>query len=162
MPKDKDGPSPILWLNRPGHLNRTRWHRLRLLIVATLILLTIQGWFGDTVNIFLIPTTSPTVDQSASGLYQAIVNIGPTLFIHAFLGIAILAFGVIVLAFSLRSKPRNVQVPAILGLVMVISAIIGGTLFVLSGFNNGGVSAQMGGSFIGAYAFYFIELYYAK
>jgi hypothetical protein len=45
---------------------------------------------------------------------------------------------------------------------MIISAIIGGTLFVLSGFNNNGVSAQMGGSFIGAYAFFFIELYYTK
>jgi len=45
---------------------------------------------------------------------------------------------------------------------MVVSAIIGGVLFVLSGFSAGGNSAQMGGSFIGAYAFYFIELYYAK
>ena len=135
---------------------------MRLLIVAILVLLTIQGWFGDTVNIFLIPTTPPTVDQSASGILQAIANIGPTLTIHAFIGLAILAFAIVVLSYSLKSKPRNVQIPAILGLVMVVSAIIGGTLFVLSGFSNGGVSAQMGGSYIGAYAFYFIELYYAK
>jgi len=66
------------------------------------------------------------------------------------------------LALSLKSKPRNVQVPAILGLVMVVSAIIDGTLFVLSGFSTDAVSAQMGGSFICAYAFYFIELFYAK
>ena len=45
---------------------------------------------------------------------------------------------------------------------MGVSAIIGGVLFVLFGFSSGGVSAQMGGSFIGAYAFYFIELYYAN
>jgi hypothetical protein len=93
---------------------------------------------------------------------MAVVNVGPTLIIHAFLGILILALSVAVHAFSIKSKPRNVQVPSILGLVMVVSAIIGGTLFVLSDFTNNGVSAQMGGSFIGAYAFSFIELYYAK
>ncbi len=87
---------------------------------------------------------------------------GPTLIVHAFNGILILALGVVVLGFSLKSKPRSVQIPSILGLVMVVSAVMGGVLFVLSGFTNNGVSAQMGGSFIGAYAFYFIELYYAR
>jgi hypothetical protein len=84
------------------------------------------------------------------------------LLIHAFIGIVLLASASVVLAFSIRSKPRNVQIPAILGLVTIVSAAIGGVFFVLSGFSNGGNSAQMGGSFIGAYAFYFIELYYAK
>lgn len=142
--------------------NKDSWHRLRQLIVVTLILLTIQGWFGDTVNIFLIPAAPPRVDQSFNGILQAIENIGPTLTIHAFIGIALLGFSVVVLGLSLKNKPRNVWIPAILGLVMVVSAIIGGVLFVLSGFSAGGTSAQMGGSFIGAYAFYFIELYYAK
>ena len=145
-----------------GLPSKAGWHRLRQVIVITLILLTVQGWFGDTVNIFLVPTTPPTVDQSFNGILQAIENIGPTLVIHAFLGLTILAFSIIVLGLSLKNKPRNVQVPAILGLVMVVSAIIGGVVFVLSGFSAGGNSAQMGGSFIGAYAFYFIELYYAK
>jgi hypothetical protein len=145
-----------------GAIDKASWHRLRLLIVATLVLLTVQGWSGDTINIFMIPTTPPTVEQSASGVLQAIINNGPTLIIHAFIGIAILAFAIVILAFALREKPRNVQIPAILGLAMVVSAIIGGILFVLSGFSNGANSAQMGGSFIGAYAFYFIELYSAK
>jgi hypothetical protein len=143
-------------------LDKSGWHRLRLLIVATLVLLTVQGWFGDTVNLFAIPTSPVTVESSANGVFQAIVNVGPTLIIHAFVGLAILALGIVVLSFSLKSKPRNIQIPAILGLVMVSSAIIGGTLFVLSGFTNNGVSAQMGGSYIGAYAFYFIELYFSK
>jgi len=146
----------------PGLQDRASWHRLRLLIVTTLILLTVQGWFGDTVNIFQIPTTPSTVDQSINGIIQAIDNIGFLLIIHALIGLSILALAIIVLAFSVRNKPRNVQIPAILGLAMVVSAIIGGVLFVLSGFSAGGNSAQMGGSFIGAYAFYFIELYYAK
>jgi hypothetical protein len=44
----------------------------------------------------------------------------------------------------------------------VVVAGVGGLFFVLSGFTNNGKSAQMGGSFIGAYAFYFMELHYAK
>lgn len=143
-------------------LDKSGWHRLRLLIVATLVLLTVQGWFGDTVNLFAIPTSPVTVEFSANGVFQAIVNVGPTLIIHAFIGLATLALGIVVLSFSLKSKPTNIQIPAILRLVMVSSAIIGGTLFVLSGFTNNGVSAQMGGSYIGAYAFYFIELYFSK
>jgi hypothetical protein len=142
--------------------DKTKWHRLRLLIVTTLVLLTVQGWFGDTVNLFAVPSSPVTVEASATGVLQAVLNTGPTLIIHAFLGLAILAFAGAVLAFSLKAKPRNVLVPAILGLIMIVSAIIGGTLFVLSGFSNNGVSAQMGGSFIGAYAFFFIELYYTK
>ena len=141
---------------------KPEWRRLRLLIVLTIVLLTVQGWFGDTVNLFAVPNSPVTVEASASGLLTATVNDGAVLIIHAFIGIVILVLSVTVLAFSLKSKPRNVQVPSILGLVMVVSAIIGGTLFVLSGYTNNGVSAQMGGSFIGAYAFYFIELYYAK
>jgi hypothetical protein len=141
---------------------KPEWRRLRLLIVLTLVFLTVQGWFGDTVNLFAVPTTPVTVDASIGGLLTAVINDGPVLIIHAFNGILILALAVTVLALSLKSKPRSVQVPSILGLVMVVSAIIGGILFVLSGFANNGVSAQMGGSFIGAYAFYFIELYYAR
>jgi len=127
-----------------------------------LVRLTVQGWFGDTVNLFSVPTSPVTVEASASGILTATINVGPTLIVHAFIGLMILALSVTVLAFSLRSKPRSIKVPSILGLVMVVSAIIGGILFALSGFTNNGVSAQMGGSFIGAYAFYFIEVYYAK
>lgn len=116
-------------------VDRANWRRLRIIIVVTIIALTVQGWFGDTVNLFSVPTSTVSVEASASGLLMAVVNVGSTLIIHSFLGILILALPVTVIAFSLKSKPRNVQVPSILGLVMVVSAIIGGTLFVLSGFH---------------------------
>ncbi|HET7404663.1 MAG TPA: hypothetical protein VFJ63_00945 [Candidatus Bathyarchaeia archaeon] len=79
------------------------------MIVVTLILLTIQGWFGDAVNIFLVPTTLPTVDQSSNGILQTIEKIGPVLIIHAFIGLALLAFSITVLGLSLSNKPRNVR-----------------------------------------------------
>src|SRR5712692_1344348 len=120
---------------------KPEWRRLRILIVLTLVALTAQGWFGDTVNLFSSFPTG-TVESSASGVLSAVLNAGPTLIIHSFIGIVILALSVAVLAFSLKSKPRSVQVPSILGLVMVVSALIGGVLFVLSGFTNNGVSAH--------------------
>jgi hypothetical protein len=82
---------------------------------------------------------------------------------HALEGIFLIALGVAAFALSFRwSNARSVRISSGLGLLMIVSAAIGGFLFVMSGFANGGNSAQMGGSFIGAYAFYFIALYYAK
>jgi hypothetical protein len=46
--------------------------------------------------------------------------------------------------------------------VSVLSAGYGGYQFVISGFGNGASSAQMGGSFIAAYASYSMTLYYTK
>jgi hypothetical protein len=51
---------------------------------------------------------------------------------------------------------------AFFGLISVTAAVAGGLLFVFSGFQNDGSSAQMGGSFIGAYASYFLALYFTK
>jgi len=63
---------------------------------------------------------------------------------------------------SLRYHRRSVKIAAVLGLITVIIAGLGGYLFVLSGFSNGGNSMQMGGTFEFAFAFYFIALYYTK
>lgn len=60
------------------------------------------------------------------------------------------------------SKSRGVRVWSALGLLAMLSSALGGYLFVMSGFADGGASAQMGGSFIGAYACYFLTLYYTK
>jgi hypothetical protein len=76
-------------------------------------------------------TPSPSSLQ-LNGVLQAIVNVGPSLIIHAFIGLTILTFGIVVLLYSLKAEPRNNQVPALLGLAMAMSAIIGGTLFFLS------------------------------
>jgi hypothetical protein len=81
---------------------------------------------------------------------------------HAFEGGLLLILSLLVLALSLRKKPRSILVCSLLGLLMVVSATIRGILFVLSGFQANPSYAQMGGSFIGAYAFYVLELYFAK
>lgn len=72
-----------------------------------------------------------------------------------------LSVAIFVLAF-VASKSLGVRVWATLGLLAMLSAALGGYFFVMSGYSDGGNSAQMGGSFIAAYACYFLMMYYTK
>lgn len=130
--------------------------------MATLILLTLQGWTGDFVNVFVTTSPSTSVEQSVGGFFQAVVNGGLFVIWHGMEGFLILLSAIGVLVVSLRYPRRSVKIAALLGLITVVSAGLGGYLFVLSGFNAAGSTMQMGGSFIGAYAFYFIALWYTK
>jgi hypothetical protein len=139
---------------------------LRALIVTTLVLLTAQGWFGDTVNIFIAPpngTARPAA--TVSDFLHAVGSLQPPFFLvwHTFEGLAlvVLALAVAILSFF-WSPSKGVRMCAVLGLLFTLLAALGGYLFVMSGFKDGASSAQMGGSFIGSYALYFLTLYYTK
>lgn len=135
---------------------------LRIAIIVMLVLLTAQGWTGDFANLFATFPTSATT-ASMSGILQAVQNAGVTVLYHALEGGLLLVISVVIMILSFRSSSLTwVRVFAILGLGATISAGVGGVLFVLSGFQNNPSSAQMGGSFIGAYASYFLALYSAK
>ena len=138
--------------------------KFSILLVGMLVLLTVQGWSGDTVNIFL-PASAATTPLSSffPGFFSTLESAGPLADFHMSVGILLSVLAIVVFALSfVWSKSRGVRIASGLGLLMVISAAIGGFLFVVSGLSNGGNSAQMGGSFIGAYAFYFIALYYSR
>ncbi|MGI0078956.1 MAG: hypothetical protein ACRECH_04975 [Nitrososphaerales archaeon] len=139
--------------------------KLRILIVITLVVLTLQSWTGDVVNIFFVPASGTTQPAfSVSGFFQGIVSLNvPLLYWHALEGIVLMALSIAILAMSFKwSKARSVRICSALALFFLFSAALGGFLFVLSGFSAGGNSAQMGGSFLGVYAFYFMALYYGK
>jgi hypothetical protein len=148
--------------------------RLRIIVALSLIILTIQGWFGDTVNIFVVQHVGTnTANVSAGDFMAALVNLIPTfqgmlglgflVFWHALEGLILVIFTFIVLVFSFKwSNKKSVRICSILGILFTWSAAYAGLAFLLSGFSSGADSAQMGGSFIGAYAFYFLELYFAK
>lgn len=138
------------------------WRPYRLSVVATLVLLSLQAWTGDFVNVFVTTTPKSGVIPSLTGFFQTVGMQGPFLVWHTIEGMLIVLSGVGVLVVSLRYDRRNVKLVSLLGLFSVLSAGIGGYLFVLSGFGSGGSSMQMGGSFIAAYAFYFIGLYFSK
>jgi hypothetical protein len=135
---------------------------LRVSVAAILVLLTVQGWSGDFANLFAAYPAS-AVGASMSDVLQALQRAGVLVLYHALEGILIVAVSVVILILSFRSPSSTwVRVYAILGLGATLSAAAGGLLFVLSAFQNDAYSAQMGGSFIGAYAFYFLVLYSMK
>ncbi|MEM3670761.1 MAG: hypothetical protein QW767_03350 [Thermoprotei archaeon] len=143
------------------NVNSFKWKPFRVVVVLQLVLLSLQGWTGDFVNVFV--TTSPTnVGKSLQGFFAAITSRGPFLEWHAFEGSVALLLGVVVAAYSFAFKRRSVRFASILAVLSVFASGLGGFLFVLSGFSAGGSSMQMGGSYIAAYALYFVTLWYTK
>lgn len=135
---------------------------LRISIVVTLAALTAQGWTGDSVNLFSQFPNS-TVQHSFTDLWLALSTGGPIATLHGIEGLALVALSFLTLLLSFKSsKSKSVRITSVLATIAIVSAAIGGVLFVFSGFQDNGVSSQMGTSFIAAYALYFTELYYTK
>lgn len=136
---------------------------LKIMTILNLVLLSVQAWTGDAVNLF---ASFPSGTIGGVGqLFPALLSAGPgpLALWHGIEGllVVLLSVGIAVSAFR-RTKSRSIRIVSILGLVSVVVAALGGYLFVLSGFLNNGNSAQMGGSFLGAYAMNFLVLYYSK
>lgn len=141
---------------------RASLHKLRIIIVVLLAFMTFQGWLGDTLNLFAV-FPAGTVNYSLTGFAEAISAVGPLLIIHILNACLLLILGIVVAKMTFkRTESKGARISSILGIWFIISAIMGGVLFVLSGFANNAYSAQMGGSFIAAYAAYFVVLYYTK
>jgi hypothetical protein len=138
----------------------------RALLITTLVILGIQGWFGDFVTVFVAPANGITPPAFTPGSLLHALQILPTPFFpvwHAFEGLALIVLGIAIAILSFTwTRSRGVRIWSIVGLVAVLAAALGGLLFVESGFAAGGSSMQMGGSFIGAFASYFLALYYTR
>jgi hypothetical protein len=132
------------------------------LIIAVLTVLTAQGWTGDFVNLFAV-FPSGLVSHTFGGFTHALINAGRMEVTHAILGSVLAALAIVILFIAFRfNTSRGVRVCSVLGFLGILSAAYGGISFVLSGFQINGSSAQMGGSFIGSYASYFLVLYFNK
>jgi hypothetical protein len=129
--------------------------------IATLTLLTAQGWTGDFVNLFAV-FPSGSVGRTLSGFTQALSNAGRMEVTHAVMGTVLIALAISIVVIAFRFGASTTRICACLGFLAVCSAAYGGLSFVLSGFQNNGSSAQMGGSFIGSYASYFLVLYFNR
>ncbi len=129
--------------------------------MVAIVVLTVQGLTGNLVSLFA-PSPSGSVGQSFGGLTTAISSAGVLTAFHASEGALLVTLSLAVLGLSYGSKKTSLQVLSILAMAAVISTMVGGLLFALSGFQNKTDSAQMGVSFIGAYAFYLLELYFTK
>ena len=133
-----------------------------ILNVVILSILFVQGWTGDFVNLFAV---FPSVQFPATpgGFLTGLAGAGAMEVYHAAEGAALFVTAV-ALAVMVFRKPhrRSVRIWALIGLFAVASAAYGGISFVLSGFKDDGSSAQMGGAFLGAFASFFLVLYFDK
>lgn len=140
--------------------------RFRALVITILAVLSVQAWFGDTLNIFLAPANGlPAPPQSAAGFVGELQKLSPPFFLvwHTVEGIVLLALALVIALLSfLWTRSRGARIWSLVGLFSVVSAGLGGYAFVMSGFSSGPSSAQMGGSFITAYASFFMTFYYTK
>ena len=143
-----------------------RLRALRALLAVTLVVLTAQGWFGDTVNIFIAPPNGTARPPATlAGFVHAVGSLQPPVFLvwHTVEGLGLVALAAAVLILSLVSRVSwAARIFALLGLFFMVVAALGGYLFVMSGFSDGPSSAQMGGGFIGAYATEFLTLYHTR
>jgi hypothetical protein len=130
--------------------------------ISTLAVLTLQGWTGDFVNLFAKFPDGP-VTHSLNALTIALRGAGKMEVFHAIIGSILFALAVAILILAFRSaSSRGSRISAAVGLWSLLSAAYGGVAFVFSGFLDGGNSAQMGGSYIAAYASFFLVLFFNK
>jgi hypothetical protein len=135
---------------------------LRILVIVTLSLLVIQFELGMAVNLSPNLSDIPPFVFSVNAIAEALNSVGSVALIHAIVGGVLAILSVINLVMALFSGNRGVQIFGTLAFLSTILSAMTGVMFVLSGFQNDGLSHGMATNFILAFVFYFIELYILK
>ena len=134
---------------------------LRILLIATLILLFFQYESGITVN-FANPASIAPFDFSIVAFLNALNGVGSVALIHAIVGGLLLLLELVNMVMALRSKVRSAQVYGVLSFITMIFAAGGGLYFVLSGFQSDNASHAMATNFLLSFVLLFLELYAIK
>jgi hypothetical protein len=124
--------------------------------LAILVLLSVQALSGNWVTYFLILPGGPA-DLSQRFLV-AVTNLAT---FHKMMGFIIGGVSVLILTFAfLHRSSIYVRIFTVIGFIIIVSAGIGGYLFVKSEFQDRWALGQMSDSFVGAYAAYFLQLFF--
>ncbi len=134
----------------------------RIMVIIILVLLTLQFELGMAVNLVPSLPDIPPFSFSLSGIVAALQKIGPVALAHASLGLFLVLASLINLIATLVSRVEGAVVFSVLGIVSLVLAASTGAGFVLSGFQNDGLSHGMASNFILSYIFFFLELYNLK
>jgi len=135
---------------------------LRIMVIVTLSLLVIQFELGMAVNLSPTLLDIPPFGFSINAIAAALYSVGFVALIHATVGGVLVILSVINLVMALLSGIRGAQIFGTLAFLSTILSAMTGVMFVLSGFQNDGLSHGMATNFILAFVFYFIELYVLK
>lgn len=134
----------------------------RVLVIIMLVLLVLQFEFGMAINLGPgLPQLQPMpLDQQQ--FLGALGQAGGVALFHAYFGMLVGLMALLILIVSLISGVRGAQVFGVLGFITILLAAYSGLYFVLSGFQNDGLSHGMATNFMLSLIFYFLELYILK
>ncbi len=135
---------------------------LRILVIVVLVLLVIQFELGMAVNLTPNQPDIPPFAFSVNAIAQALNRIGPVALLHASVGGLLGILALVNLIMALIIGPTSVRIYGALAFLTTLLAAGTGAGFVLSGFQNDGLSHGMATNFILALVFYFLELYALK
>ncbi len=134
----------------------------RVVVIIILALLVLQFELGMAVNLVPSLPDIPAFNFSLNGIAGALQKIGPVALVHASLGIFLVLTALVNLVAVSISRVTGAIVFGALGLLSLALAAVSGAGFVLSGFQNDGLSHGMASNFILSFIFFFLELYNLK
>ncbi len=138
----------------------TKIHRLlRILVMVTLFLLLVQYELGMSVNLGPPLPKLPAFALAATPFRDALYAAGVTAIAHASLGSLLAVISLVNLVAAQFTGKTSVRVFGILAFLTTLLAAGLGVAFVLSGFQNDGLSHGMATNFILTFTFYFLELF---
>ena len=105
------------------------------------------------------PVSIGSIGSLLSAMWSAA---GATIMIHALWGLLVLLMAIGTTPIALRYHKRSVTATSVLALVSMVLAVLGGLVWAASDFSNGGGIALIVNGALGAYAFFFLALYYTK
>jgi hypothetical protein len=121
--------------------------------IVILLVAALQGLSGHWVAFFLLWPGGPPFGQT---FIQVLVGLSNY---HIKAGFAVGIISVLVVFFSFFSKSNViVRIFSIVAFVIIILAVLGGVLYVYSGFKDRFSLGQMADAFVGVFAAYFIQL----
>jgi len=137
-------------------LERNSSIALWVLTSVILALMTLQSLSGNWITYFLILPGGPA--NLSQGLIHGLAALAVY---HRVVGFVIALTSILLLIFAfIQRSSKYVRLFAVLGFVITSLAAIGGYLFVKSGFQDRWPLGQMTDSFVGAYAAYFLQLFF--
>ena len=131
---------------------------LRVFFIVLVILLALQFELGMAVNLSPTLQDIPPLAGSISAMMTALSKVGVEAFVHAVLGTALVAAGLVGLVLSILSGSRIIVAMGIGSFLFLALAELSGILFTLSGFKDDGDSHGMATGFLLAFSFSFIQV----
>jgi hypothetical protein len=133
------------------------------MLVVSLVIVIVQVFFGEVVSGSATYPAASVQLNSIGDLITAMNSAaGPALLVHAFFGILVLLSVLGTAVIAVRYHKRSVTVSALLSLVSVVLAVLGGYVWASSDFSNpGGVILMVNGA-LGTFGMLFVTLYYTK